>query len=124
MKRSSMSHPRGANEHEPPTQPQGVAKRSSVIRVASAVFGVCVVAAVVADSEVPPGNTAALISDFPRLQGSVKAAIGIALAPVDGLGTTLSGRMAQRSGLVDDKGAVGTVFGLTHRRHWGAQPDR
>jgi hypothetical protein len=55
------------------------------------VFGFCVVAAViVADNEIRPGNTAALISDFPQLQNRVKAAVGIALAPVGGSGTPLS----------------------------------
>jgi hypothetical protein len=91
MTRCNTSHRRSADGHEPSTQAQGAAKRRSITRAVSAVFGVCVVAAVIiADSEVRPGNTAALISDFRQLQSSVKAAIGIALAPVDGLGVPLS----------------------------------
>jgi hypothetical protein len=65
--------------------------RLVVIRVVSAVFGVCVVAAMtVAVNGVRPRNTAALITDFPQLQNSVKAVIGIALATVDGSETPLS----------------------------------
>ncbi|OCB31427.1 hypothetical protein A5675_26555 [Mycobacterium malmoense] len=60
-------------------------------RVTAALFGICAVAAVtVADSEVRPGSSAALISDFPHLQRRVKASIGIALTPVGGSGTPLS----------------------------------
>jgi hypothetical protein len=55
------------------------------------VFGTCIVAVVVvADGEVRPGSTAALISDFPRLQTSVHASIGIALEPLGGSETPLS----------------------------------
>jgi hypothetical protein len=90
MTRCGPSHRRGAGR-EPPTQAQGVAERRHIIRAVSAMFGLCVVAAViVADNEIRPGNTAALISDFPQLQHSVKAAIGIALAPVGGSETPLS----------------------------------
>lgn len=69
-----------------------VSRRSTIgVRVVSAVFGVCVVAAVVgADVEVRPGNTAALTRDFPQLQDSVNAEIGIVLAPVGGSGQPLS----------------------------------
>jgi hypothetical protein len=57
----------------------------------AAAFGICVVAVVmIADREFRPGSTAALIRDFPRLQGSVQAAIGIALQPVGGSETPLS----------------------------------
>jgi hypothetical protein len=67
------------------------AKRRIVFRAASAVFGICVFAAViVADTGIRPGNSAALTDDFPQLQASVKAAIGIVLAPVGGSGTPLS----------------------------------
>jgi hypothetical protein len=55
------------------------------------VFGICVVGAVIiADRGIRPGNSAALVDDFSELQASVKAAIGIALAPVGGSGTPLS----------------------------------
>jgi hypothetical protein len=83
----------GADEHERPTQaaPARSAKRRIVIRALSAVFGICVVAAVIiADSGSRPGHSAALIDDFSELQASVKAVIGIALAPVGGSGTPLS----------------------------------
>ncbi|MGO9926080.1 MAG: hypothetical protein ACLPLP_08045 [Mycobacterium sp.] len=91
MTRSCTSGRRGAGEHRLPTPFHGVAERRTGLRVAAAVFGVCVVAVVMAaDAEVRPGNTAALISDFPQLQSSVKATIGIALAPVGGSGTPLS----------------------------------
>ncbi len=54
-------------------------------------FGICVVGVVmVADGEVRPGGTAALISDFQYLQRSAQAAIGIALEPVGGSETPLS----------------------------------
>jgi hypothetical protein len=64
---------------------------SVAARVAAAIFGVCVVAAVaVADAQVRPGNSAALTHDFPQLQSSVQAEIGIALTPIGGSGPTLS----------------------------------
>jgi hypothetical protein len=92
MTRSGMpNRRRGIDEQEPPTQARASAHRRTVIRVVSAVFGVCVIGAmIVADSEVRPGNTAALVEDFPQLQSSVKATIGIALAPIGGSGTPLS----------------------------------
>ena len=91
MTRSCTSRRRGGDGHEPPTHAHDVAKRRSAIRFVAAVFGICVVAAlIVADSEVRPGNTAALVRDFPQLQSRVKAAIGIALAPVGGSAPFLS----------------------------------
>ncbi|MCV7309198.1 hypothetical protein [Mycobacterium paraffinicum] len=57
----------------------------------SALFGFgVIVAVVVVDNEGRAGNTGALISAFPQLRNSVKAAIGISLAPVGGVGTPLS----------------------------------
>jgi hypothetical protein len=94
MTLSGMSdRKRSGDEHERPTQaaPARSAKRRIVIRAVSAVFGICVLAAViVADSGTRPGNSAALIDDFPELQASVKAVIGIVLAPVGGSGIPLS----------------------------------
>ena len=91
MTRSGTSSRRGTDGHEPPTHAHDVAKRRSVVRFVAGMFGICVVAAVtVADSEVRPGNTAALVRDFPQLQSRVKAAIGIALAPVGGSAPLLS----------------------------------
>jgi hypothetical protein len=91
MTRSCTSRRRGAEEHRPPTHAHRVANRRTGFRVGAAVFGICVVAAVaVADSGVRPAGTAALISDFPHLQSSVKAAVGIALEPVGGSGAPLS----------------------------------
>lgn len=91
MTRSSASGRRGAEEHGPPRRVHGFANRRAGFRVAAALFGVCVVAAsIVAVREVRPGNTAALISDFPRLQSSVEAAIGIAVEPVGKSGTPLN----------------------------------
>ncbi|MGH3560806.1 MAG: hypothetical protein ACRDTN_03105, partial [Mycobacterium sp.] len=84
---------RGADEHKRPTQaaPTGSAIRRIVIRAVFAVFGICVVLAVaIADSGIRPGDSAALIDDFSELQASVKAVIGIALAPVGGSGKPLS----------------------------------
>ena len=90
MTRSPASGRRDAEEHRPPTHAHGVANRRAGFRAAAALFGVFVIAAsVVAVSEVRPGNTAALISDFPRLRSSVKAAIGIAFEAVGGSGTPL-----------------------------------
>lgn len=61
------------------------------VRVVSAVFGLCVIAAmVVADAGVRPGNIAALTDDFPQLQRRVTAEIGIALTPVGGTGPVLT----------------------------------
>ena len=91
MTRSCTSGRHGADEHRPTTHTNGVAKRRTGFRVAAAVFGIFVVAAVMlTDGEVRPGSTAALIRDFPQLQSSVRATIGIALAPVDGSRTPLS----------------------------------
>ena len=58
---------------------------SHVVRVFAGLLGISIVAVmIVAGSEVRPGNTAALIRDFPQLQSSVKATIGIALTPAGG----------------------------------------
>lgn len=85
MTRPGTAPQHGAAQDEPATQPLGVARRRGLVRVASATFGLCVVAAmIVADTGVRPGNTAALAADFPELQRSVNAAIGIVLAPVAG----------------------------------------
>jgi hypothetical protein len=55
------------------------------------VFGICVVAGIaIADSGITPGNSTALVEDFSQLKASVKATIGIVLAPVGGSGTPLS----------------------------------
>jgi hypothetical protein len=91
MTRSCTFRRRGADGHDPPTKAHCVAKRRSAIRVVAAVFGICVATAViVADSEVRPRNMAALVRDFPQLQSSLKAAIGIAVTPVGGSAPLLS----------------------------------
>lgn len=91
MTRSRTSRRRGTDGHKTLTHADAIAKRRSAIRVVAAVFGICVVAAVfVADSEIRPGNTAALVRAFPQLESRVKAAIGIALAPVGGSAPLLS----------------------------------
>ncbi|ORW59272.1 class A beta-lactamase-related serine hydrolase [Mycobacterium parmense] len=56
----------------------------------AALLGIGVVTAVlVADNGVRPGSLAALVGDFPELQSSVDASIGIALTPVGGRGAAL-----------------------------------
>lgn len=91
MTRSTASGRRGVGEDRLPKHTHRIAGQRIGSRVAAAVFGICVVATVtVADGEVRLGGTAALISDFPRLQRSVQAAIGIALQPLGGSQTPLS----------------------------------
>lgn len=91
MTRTPASGGRGATKRRPSTHGHRLAHRRIGFRITAAVFGICAVAAVmVGESDVRPGSTAALITDFPYLQSSVKAAIGIAVQPVGGSETPLS----------------------------------
>lgn len=92
---SVFNRRRGVDEHDRRKQAAhpGSAERRIVIRLLWAVFGVLILVAVFvveSGSKISSGNSAAFIRDFSRLQNSIKAPIGIALAPVGGSGTPLN----------------------------------